>query len=210
MLSLRSKSNWNNDYWVRRRIRKKDIVSNCDEKRKKQRRRTPRTSFVNLLVTKSRQTTAIVCFTGIESVSFSSRPSSTDPSRDPWQWSGKKDEEQLVKRLVMFLKRGIMRYYRVWIYSCNLALFLATIIFITLFIWLLTDIHLSLFTSIHFYDPTFIYGFSALVLQGGVLQVSEILFVTLWTRTFALLSSCPLVWNTYQQINPTFVSPLFT
>ena len=98
---------------------------------------------------------------------------------------------------VMFLKRGIMRYYRVWIYSCNLALFAATIIFITLFIWLLTDIHLSLFTSINFYQPSFIYGFVALVLQGGVLQVSHSMSTSSLPFPFFFHSLCQLLHNTH-------------
>ncbi|XP_074594579.1 uncharacterized protein LOC141849961 [Brevipalpus obovatus] len=69
----------------------------------------------------------------------------------------------------MFLKRA-MRYYRVWIYSCNLALFCSTIVFIILFLWTASDFRLSLFPSITFYQPTFIYAYAALILQAGVLQ----------------------------------------
>ena len=81
----------------------------------------------------------------------------------------------------MFLKRA-MRYYRVWIYCCNIALFAATLVFVVLLIWFLTDIHMSLFPSISLYHPSFIYGFLALVLQGGVVQVSTFCSQTVTSR----------------------------
>lgn len=70
----------------------------------------------------------------------------------------------------MFLKRA-MRYYRVWIYSCNLALFTSTLVFIILSLWIASDFHLSLFPSVTFYQPSFIYAYMALTLQSGILQV---------------------------------------
>lgn len=70
----------------------------------------------------------------------------------------------------MFLKRA-MRYYRVWIYCCNIALLIATLVFVLFFLWFLTDVHMSLFPSIGIYHLSFLYAVVALVLQGGVVQV---------------------------------------
>lgn len=70
----------------------------------------------------------------------------------------------------MFLKRT-MRYYRVWIYCCNVTLLLSTIVFVILLIWFLSDIHMSLLPSVSLIHPSFIYAFFALALQGGMVQV---------------------------------------
>ena len=80
----------------------------------------------------------------------------------------------------MFLKtmNRAMRYYRFWIYSCNVALLFATIIYMFAFIYVLNDTKMMLFPSIRLYQPTFLYSYSAIILQGGVLQVIiNILFI---------------------------------
>ena len=87
-----------------------------------------------------------------------------------------------IQMCTMFLKRA-MRYYRVWIYCCNFALLTATLVFVILLIWFLTDIHMSLFPSVSLYHPSFIYGFLALILQGGVIQVSNSRIVYLSMET---------------------------
>ncbi|XP_013783892.2 tetraspanin-14-like [Limulus polyphemus] len=70
----------------------------------------------------------------------------------------------------MFLNKA-MRYYRFWIYSCNLALFLSVLIFVSLAAWTFTDYRMTLFPTISLYHPTFVYAYLALILQGGILQV---------------------------------------
>lgn len=70
----------------------------------------------------------------------------------------------------MFLTKA-MRYYRVWIYSCNAALFAATLFFLITFAWLAADSRLPLFPSIKMYHPTIIYAMLALLVQAGIVQV---------------------------------------
>ncbi|XP_076361782.1 tetraspanin-9-like [Tachypleus tridentatus] len=70
----------------------------------------------------------------------------------------------------MFLNKA-MRYYRFWIYSCNLALFLSVLIFVSLAAWTFTDYRMTLFPTISLYHPTFVYAYLALILQGGIIQV---------------------------------------
>ncbi|XP_076325967.1 tetraspanin-9-like [Tachypleus tridentatus] len=69
----------------------------------------------------------------------------------------------------MFLNKA-MRYYRFWIYSCNLALFLSVVIFVSLAAWTFSDYRMSFFPTIRLHHPTFIYAYLALILQGGILQ----------------------------------------
>lgn len=71
----------------------------------------------------------------------------------------------------MFLQKA-MRYYRFWIYSCNTALFIGTLVFIIAFVWILYDERMTLF-SIRLYHPTLIYGYAALLFQAGFLQVRD-------------------------------------
>lgn len=63
-----------------------------------------------------------------------------------------------------------MRYYRFWIYSCNLALLLSVIIFVSLAALTFSDYRMAFFPTIRFHHPTFIYAYMALILQGGILQ----------------------------------------
>lgn len=65
-----------------------------------------------------------------------------------------------------------MRYYRVWIYACNIALLLGSLVFLVGYIWILTDFRMSLFSSVRLYYPSLLYGFVAIILQGGIVQVS--------------------------------------
>ncbi|XP_076307877.1 tetraspanin-14-like isoform X2 [Tachypleus tridentatus] len=69
----------------------------------------------------------------------------------------------------MFLHRA-MRYYRLWIYSCNLALLFSVLIFVSLAAWILSDHHMALFPYIRYHQPTLVYAYFALALQGGILQ----------------------------------------
>src|SRR5437660_52818 len=79
----------------------------------------------------------------------------------------------------MFLKEA-MKYYRMWIYSCNLALLISTLVFIILSIWTFADYHMELFPTIRLYQPSFLYGYVALILQGGILQVSAFFTILLF------------------------------
>lgn len=114
------------------------------------------------------------------SLCVSSSPSRHHPSSSSFLRKG--FNLPSIQMCTMFLKRA-MRYYRVWIYCCNFALLTATLVFVILLIWFLTDIHMSLFPSVSLYHPSFIYGFLALILQGGVIQVSNSSIVCLNVET---------------------------
>ncbi|XP_075680601.1 uncharacterized protein LOC113791597 [Dermatophagoides pteronyssinus] len=72
----------------------------------------------------------------------------------------------------MFLRAigKAMQYYRIWIYSCNAALFIGTFIYVVAFITVITDSRLSLFPNIRLYHPSFIYAYLAIIIQGGLVQ----------------------------------------
>lgn len=80
------------------------------------------------------------------------------------------------KREHMFLRAmsKAMRYYRIWIYSANVALFLGTLIYTIAFLSVIGDERLSFFPAIRLYQPSFIYSYAAILVQGGLLQVSII------------------------------------
>ncbi|CAM1319543.1 Uncharacterised protein g7242 [Pycnogonum litorale] len=69
----------------------------------------------------------------------------------------------------MFLQKA-MRYYRLWIYTCNASLLLSVIVFISTTIWILSDPKISLVPGVRLYHPSFIYAYIALFVQGGILQ----------------------------------------
>lgn len=69
----------------------------------------------------------------------------------------------------MFLHQA-MRYYRLWIYTCNVALLGSALAFIVAATWTLSDFRASLVPGIGLADPSFAYAVAALLLQGGVLQ----------------------------------------
>lgn len=75
----------------------------------------------------------------------------------------------------MFLRAigKAMQYYRIWIYSCNAALFIGTFIYVVAFITVITDSRLSLFPNIRLYHPSFIYAYLAIIIQGGLVQVNN-------------------------------------
>lgn len=111
----------------------------------------------------------------------------------------------------MFLKRT-MRYYRVWIYCCNVTLLLATVVFVILLIWFLSDIHMSLLPSVSLIHPSFIYAFFALALQGGMVQVN-LFFYTFIFSPFLLLSLsslCPFPLHLSPYLSALFVSSRFS
>lgn len=64
-----------------------------------------------------------------------------------------------------------MRYYRLWIYTCNTVLFLSVLVFLVTSTYFFSDNRRMLFTSVRFYQPSFLYAYVALIMQGGVIQV---------------------------------------
>ncbi|XP_018320536.1 CD63 antigen-like [Agrilus planipennis] len=65
-----------------------------------------------------------------------------------------------------------MRYYRLWIYTCNAALFMAAIAFCGAAArTLIFDYRRQLVPSLTLYQPSFLYACLALATQGGALQV---------------------------------------
>lgn len=95
----------------------------------------------------------------------------------------------------MFLMKA-MRYYRLWIYTCNAVLFLSVLVFCCAATYILTDSRRQLVTSVRLYHPSFLYAYVALLLQGGVIQVvgcvaalrlSERLLNAYWISLLVLL-----------------------
>lgn len=70
----------------------------------------------------------------------------------------------------MFL-HAAMRYYRLWIYTCNLALLIGALAFSVAASWVLSDYRATLMPGLRLADPTFAYAVLALLLQGGLVQV---------------------------------------
>lgn len=68
----------------------------------------------------------------------------------------------------MLLQKA-MRYYRLWIYTCNVVLLLGVMVFAVTAGSVLGNIR-SRFVPVPMYHPTFIYAYLALVAQGGLLQ----------------------------------------
>lgn len=68
----------------------------------------------------------------------------------------------------MLLQKA-MRYYRLWIYTCNVVLLLGVVVFAVTAGSVLSDTR-SRFVPVPMYHPTFIYAYLALVAQGGLLQ----------------------------------------
>lgn len=68
----------------------------------------------------------------------------------------------------MLLQKA-MRYYRLWIYTCNVVLLLGVVVFAVTAGSVLSDPR-SRFVPVPMYHPTFIYAYLALVAQGGLLQ----------------------------------------
>ncbi|XP_042232096.1 leukocyte antigen CD37-like [Homarus americanus] len=70
---------------------------------------------------------------------------------------------------VMFLRKA-MRYYRLWIYTCNAVLLVSVFVFMGVALGVASHPYLSLVPSPPAYHPTLLYGYVALLLQAGVLQ----------------------------------------
>ncbi|XP_049822277.1 tetraspanin-1-like [Aethina tumida] len=65
-----------------------------------------------------------------------------------------------------------MRYYRLWIYTCNTALLAGALAFAAAAArTLLFDFRRALIPSLTLYQPSFLYAYLALVTQGGALQL---------------------------------------
>lgn len=65
-----------------------------------------------------------------------------------------------------------MRYYRLWIYTCNTALLAGALAFCGAAArTLLFDFRRTLIPSLTLYQPSFLYAYLALVTQGGALQL---------------------------------------
>lgn len=65
-----------------------------------------------------------------------------------------------------------MRYYRLWIYTCNTALLAGSIAFMGAAArTLVFDYRRSLIPSLTLYQPSFLYAYLALATQGGALQL---------------------------------------
>ncbi|XP_069970751.1 uncharacterized protein [Penaeus vannamei] len=70
---------------------------------------------------------------------------------------------------VMFLRKA-MRYYRLWIYTCNAVLLVSVFVFMGVAGGVASHPYLSLVPAPPAYHPTLLYGYLALLLQAGVLQ----------------------------------------
>uniref|UniRef100_A0A646QCJ1 Tetraspanin9 n=1 Tax=Hemiscolopendra marginata TaxID=943146 RepID=A0A646QCJ1_9MYRI len=94
------------------------------------------------------------------------------------------------------LLRSAMRYYRLWIYSCNGVLLLSVIVFAVVGGFILADLRMR-FVPLPLYHPTLLYGYVALLLQAGVLQavgcVSAVRLNERWLNVYWLLMLVLLV-----------------
>ena len=92
----------------------------------------------------------------------------------PLQYHYRRRAAIVEKREHMFLRAmsKAMRYYRIWIYSCNVALFVGTLIYFVAFLTVITDSRLNFFNNfIRLHEPSLIYSYCAILIQGGLLQV---------------------------------------
>ncbi|CAH1402770.1 unnamed protein product [Nezara viridula] len=65
-----------------------------------------------------------------------------------------------------------MRYYRLWIYTCNALLFVSVIGFVTVACRvLISDPRRLLFPGLSLWQPSFLYAYLALIFQSGFLQI---------------------------------------
>lgn len=94
------------------------------------------------------------------------------------------------------LLRSAMRYYRLWIYSCNGVLLLSVLVFVTVAAALLADLRMR-FVPLPLYHPTLLYAYAALVVQAGVLQtigcISAIRLHEKWLNVYWLMMLVLLV-----------------
>lgn len=70
----------------------------------------------------------------------------------------------------MFRIKGAMRYYRLWIYTCNAVLFVSVMVFLGTSLYVVTDNRRQLISSVRLYQPSFLYAYLALFMQSGVVQ----------------------------------------
>ena len=70
---------------------------------------------------------------------------------------------------VMFLRKA-MRYYRLWIYTCNAVLLVSVLVFISVGAGVSSHEYLALVPAPSAYHPTLLYGYLALILQIGFIQ----------------------------------------
>lgn len=70
----------------------------------------------------------------------------------------------------MFLRKA-MRYYRLWIYTCNAVLFTAVVVLVVVASHTASHPYIPLLPGPPAYDPTYIYAYIAMFLQAGVVQV---------------------------------------
>ncbi|XP_022913650.1 23 kDa integral membrane protein-like [Onthophagus taurus] len=65
-----------------------------------------------------------------------------------------------------------MRYYRLWIYTCNTVILAGTLAFVGAAVQnVLLDYRRTLVPSLTLYQPSFLYAYLALATQGGALQL---------------------------------------
>uniref|UniRef100_A0A6A7FXP9 CD82 antigen-like n=1 Tax=Hirondellea gigas TaxID=1518452 RepID=A0A6A7FXP9_9CRUS len=95
----------------------------------------------------------------------------------------------------MFLRKA-MRYYRLWIYTCNALLFAAVVVIVAVAAYTASHPYFPLVPGPPAYDLTYLYAYLALFLQAGVLQalgcfgairLSQKLLHIYWLLLLALL-----------------------
>ncbi|CAB3365454.1 Hypothetical predicted protein [Cloeon dipterum] len=102
----------------------------------------------------------------------------------------------------MLLRRA-MRYYRLWIYACNVALLASVVGFACVAGRTLADPRRALIPAVRYlYQPTFLYAYLALIVQCGAVQVlgclgalrlNERLLELYWLFLFLLLCGDVLI-----------------
>lgn len=81
-----------------------------------------------------------------------------------------------------------MRYYRLWIYTCNAVLFVSVIVFLGVSAGVISHPYITLLPTPSPFHPSLLYGYLALFLQAGVLQA---------IGCFGALRLCQKLLSTY-------------
>eukprot|EP00095_Tigriopus_kingsejongensis_P010144 maker-scaffold1067_size65077-snap-gene-0.7 protein:Tk10144 transcript:maker-scaffold1067_size65077-snap-gene-0.7-mRNA-1 annotation:"PREDICTED: uncharacterized protein LOC100569714" len=96
----------------------------------------------------------------------------------------------------MFRIKSAMRYYRLWIYTCNAVLLFSVMVFLGTAFYVIADSRRQLISSVQLYQPSFLYAYLALFMQSGVVQaigcfgalrLDERLLKTYWLLLLGLL-----------------------
>ena len=80
---------------------------------------------------------------------------------------------------IVFLRTILVHHYKsfssllfIFLFLSFLVLFVSVLVFSATASWILSDNRRRLIQSVRLYQPSFLYAYLALLMQGGVIQVS--------------------------------------